>query len=69
MSIKKNSWELLLISSIALFLELAIIRWLSSEVRIFAYFKNLPLMAVFLVLGLVFSYMLNRTKFSPGFPG
>src|SRR5262249_1704617 len=40
-----------LISFAALFLELVIIRWLSSEVRIFAYFKNLPLFAAFLGLG------------------
>ena len=51
MRFKGNSWELLLISSIALFLELAVIRWLSSEVRILAYFKNLPLMAAFLGFG------------------
>ena len=51
---KKNYWELLLISFIALFLELAIIRWLSSEIRIFAYFKNLPLMAAFLGFGIGF---------------
>jgi SAM-dependent methyltransferase len=51
---KKNYWELLLISFIALFLELVIIRWLSSEIRIFAYFKNLPLMAAFLGFGVGF---------------
>lgn len=47
---KKNSWELLLINWISLFLELAIIRRLSAEVRIFAYFKNLPLMAAILLM-------------------
>ncbi len=51
MADKKNSFELFLISFLALFLELAIIRWLSTEVRIFAYFKNLPLMAAFLGFG------------------
>jgi len=50
----KNSWELMLISFIALFLELAIIRWLSAEIRIFAYFKNLPLMAAYLGFGIGF---------------
>jgi hypothetical protein len=34
------------------FLELAVIRWLSTEIRIFAYFKNLPLMAAFLGFGI-----------------
>jgi hypothetical protein len=53
-SFNKNSLELFLISFISLFLELAIIRWLSSEVRIFAYFKNLPLMAAFLGFGIGF---------------
>jgi SAM-dependent methyltransferase len=51
MVVKKDSLELFLISFLALFLELAIIRWLSTEVRIFAYFKNLPLMAAFLGFG------------------
>src|SRR4030042_2912894 len=68
MSIKKNSWELLLISSIALFLELAIIRWLSSEVRIFAYFKNLPLMAAFLGFGVGFFLHKKSDKIFPWFP-
>src|SRR6266436_6158741 len=49
---KKNYWDLLLLSFISLFLELAIIRWLSTEIRIFAYFKNLPLMAAFLGFGI-----------------
>jgi len=47
-------WQLFLLSAVSLFLELAIIRWLSSEVRIFAYFKNLPLMAAFLGFGIGF---------------
>jgi SAM-dependent methyltransferase len=46
-----NKLKLALISFVSLFLELAIIRWLASEVRIFAYFKNLPLFAAFLGLG------------------
>jgi len=54
MNIKRQDWKLFLLSVIALFLELAIIRWLSSEIRIFAYFKNLPLMAAFLFFGVGF---------------
>lgn len=42
---------LALVSFVSLFLELVIIRWLATEVRIFAYFKNLPLFAAFLGLG------------------
>jgi len=52
MRYEKSHFELLLISFIALFLELVIIRWLSTEIRIFAYFKNLPLMAAFLGFGI-----------------
>jgi SAM-dependent methyltransferase len=43
--------RLFLLSAIALFVELALIRWLGSEVRIFAYFKNLILIACFLGFG------------------
>ncbi|MBX9692397.1 MAG: hypothetical protein K2Z81_08440 [Cyanobacteria bacterium] len=46
--------ELLTLSILLLFCELVIIRWLSTEIRIFAYFKNLPLLAVFLGSGLGF---------------
>ncbi len=48
--------ELILISMLSLFCELMIIRWLATEMRIFAYFKNLPLMAAFLGLGLGFMW-------------
>src|SRR3982751_4789704 len=43
---------LALISFVSLYFEMIIIRWLASDVRIFAYFKNLPLLAAFLGLGL-----------------
>lgn len=46
--------EMVLVSFLSLFCELMIIRWMSTEIRIFAYFKNLPLMAAFLGLGLGF---------------
>ena len=42
---------LLLASSIALFQELAFIRWIPAEVRVAAYFPNLILIAAFLGLG------------------
>jgi spermidine synthase len=44
--------QLMLVSIVALFLELLMIRWISSEIRIFAYFKNFVLIACFLGLGL-----------------
>lgn len=50
-SIRKTVLELAGISFFSLFLELMIIRWLSSEIRTFAYFKNVPLMACLFGLG------------------
>src|SRR5262249_46825071 len=38
-------------SVLGLFLELALIRWVSCEIRVFAYFKNLVLIACFLGFG------------------
>src|SRR5579864_397175 len=47
------SWlNLVLVSVLSLFLELLMIRWVSSEIRIFAYFKNFVLIACFLGFGL-----------------
>ncbi len=44
--------DLLLISAAGLFLELLLVRWVSSEIRIFAYFKNMVLVACFFGFGL-----------------
>ena len=44
--------QLVLISFLSLFMEMVMIRWVSSEVRIFAYFKNFVLVACFLGFGL-----------------
>ncbi|MCP4663738.1 MAG: methyltransferase domain-containing protein [bacterium] len=44
--------SLILVSILGLFLELLLIRWISSEIRIFAYFKNFVLVACFLGFGL-----------------
>jgi len=44
--------QLVLISLLTLFVEMMMIRWVSSEVRIFAYFKNFVLVACFLGFGL-----------------
>ena len=47
------SWHnLALCSLLSLFIELLMIRWISSEIRIFAYFKNFVLIACFLGFGL-----------------
>jgi dimeric dUTPase (all-alpha-NTP-PPase superfamily) len=34
------TWELFLISFLALYAELVVIRWLASEVRVFAYWTS-----------------------------
>lgn len=47
--------DLFWFSAVSLFLELVIIRWLSSEVRAFSIFKNFPLIASYIGLG--FGYM------------
>jgi len=47
-----NYWHLILISALSLFVEMMMIRWVSSEIRIFAYFKNFVLVACFLGFGL-----------------
>ena len=47
------TWRgLILSSALGLYLELLLIRWISSEIRIFAYFKNFVLIACFLGFGL-----------------
>src|SRR5215467_1637689 len=43
---------LVLASFASMFLELVLIRWVSSEIRIFAYFKNFVLVACFFGFGL-----------------
>ena len=45
-------WKLVLASFLTLFAELALIRWIGTEVRIFAYVKNLALLLCFLGFGL-----------------
>jgi SAM-dependent methyltransferase len=47
-----NPAQLLLASFLTLFAELAFIRWIAVEVRVFAYFKNLALLLCFVGFGL-----------------
>src|SRR3981081_3877958 len=44
--------QLLLASFLTLFAELAFIRWIAVEIRVFAYFKNLALLLCFVGFGL-----------------
>ena len=67
-----RQWRpLFLASALGLFFELAVIRWLSGEVRLFSYFKNVPLLAAFLGLALGFAQVGQgrdyRTAFAPRF--
>jgi spermidine synthase len=48
----KRTWAIFLISVLGLFLEMLLIRWIGTEVRIFAYLQNTILIACFLGLGL-----------------
>ncbi len=48
----RQDLHLFWVSFVLLFLELLIIRWLSAELRIFAYFNNLVLIVCFLGIGL-----------------
>src|SRR5579872_5597733 len=47
-----NLSHLLLASFLTLFAELAFIRWIAVEVRVFAYFKNLALLLCFMGFGI-----------------
>jgi len=46
------NWSLFWVSFVALYVEIMMIRWLGTEVRVFAYFQNLALIACFLGFGL-----------------
>lgn len=63
----KKWGPLFVISSLGLFLELTVIRWLSAEVRLFAYFKNLPLLAAFLGLSVGFALVNKQHDYRPAF--
>lgn len=62
------SASLILISFIALFLELAFIRWLPANVLSLAYFSNIVLISAFLGLGLGFLLAPKKPDFFKYFP-
>jgi spermidine synthase len=62
---KRKAIDLFLISFLGLFLEMLVIRWLSAEFRLFAYFKNLPLLAAFMGLGIGFALVRRRDNLFP----
>jgi hypothetical protein len=50
--LSRTALSILLISVLGLFLEMMLIRWISTEIRIFAYVQNVVLVVCFLGLGL-----------------
>lgn len=58
LSARHRAINLFLISFLGLFFELALIRWLGTEIKVFAYLKNVVLIAAFLGLGL--GYFISR---------
>ena len=64
----KEKIELFLISSLGLFLQMACIRWLPSQVQILAYYTNLVLLAAFLGLGVGYLLVPRKIKFIYFFP-
>jgi hypothetical protein len=60
---------LFLISMLSLYLELAVIRWLSAEIRLLAYFKNLILLAAFLGLSIGFALVGKGRDYRFSFTG
>ena len=49
---KISLWQLFAISCIGLYTEMVLIRWIGTEVRVFAYVQNLALIACFLGFGI-----------------
>ena len=61
---ERKVWRLLLASFLVLFAELAFIRWIAVEVRIFAYFKNLALLLCFLGFGMGCALVREPTRWN-----
>jgi SAM-dependent methyltransferase len=65
----KSATRLFLASFVALYFELVIIRYLSTEIRAFAYLKNLPLIASFFGIGLGMILGAPNKWLKTAFPG
>lgn len=57
--LKTNSFKLFAISFVMLFMELFLIRWVSTEIRIFAYVANLAILSCLLGIG-IGCYLSNK---------
>ncbi len=58
---RRQAFDLLLVSALGLFVELTFIRWVASEIRIVAFYKNFALIAAYLGLGLGFAALRRET--------
>ena len=56
---RRAVFDLFLVSALGLFVELIFIRWVASELRVLAFYKNFALIAAFLGLGLGFAARRN----------
>lgn len=65
---KKEGIELFVISLLGLFLEMACIRWLPSQVRVLSYYTNIVLLAAFLGLGIGYILSARKKDFIYAFP-
>lgn len=59
-STKALLFELFVLSFLSLFIELLFIRWMSADIRLFNIFKNFPLVACFVGLGVGFAQPNDR---------
>jgi hypothetical protein len=57
---KRTLMELVVLSFLSLFIELLFIRWMSTDIRLFNIFKNFPLVACFVGLGVGFAQPTDR---------
>ena len=64
MKLQKQNIEIFLVSFVILFLEVVLIRWISTEIRIFAYFNNLVLLACFLGIGFGCFFSIKKPNLS-----
>ena len=58
----EGEFDFLLVSLLSLYLEILLIRWIGTEIRIFAYFANLVLVTCFFGLGV--GYATPRVRMS-----
>ena len=58
-------WWIALAAGTALFAELVLVRWQASTFQLFAYYKNVSLLAAFLGLGIGYAYGPRRPVFTP----